>query len=114
VVHAVQADFVFVGLILLIGFLCTGAVLPELGELGVEAFFNGKRVRGSCRHRPLPQGLEEDDPSTAPVVLVLRLQLLRLLSDGCAAQFNSCHFQLWLQVSWVLASGAGARFGHHR
>jgi hypothetical protein len=95
----VQADFVFVGLILLIGFLCTGAVLPELGELGVEAFFNGKRVRGSCRHRPLPQGLEEDDPSTAPVVLVLRLQLLRLLSDVVAplsstAATSSCGCRL--------------------
>jgi hypothetical protein len=41
-----QADFVLAGLILLIGFLCTGAVLPDLGERGVEAFFNGKRVRG--------------------------------------------------------------------
>ncbi len=103
-IHAVhtQADFVLVGLIVLIGFLCTGAVLLELGELGVEAFFNGKRARGSCRHRPLPRGVEEDNPATAPVVLVLRLQLLRLsvtvapLSSTATSSSCGCRFVvLW-------------------
>jgi hypothetical protein len=57
-----RPTFVFVGMILLVGFLCTGAVLPDLGELGVSAFFKGKRARGSCRHLPLLRGLRRTTP----------------------------------------------------
>ncbi len=92
-----QADFVFAGLILLIGFLCTG--LQELGELGAAAFLNGNhpQIMQTPTASPGPSG------GRPPVVRVLRLQMLRLLSDGCAAQFNCCQFQLWLQVSCVAA-----------
>jgi hypothetical protein len=40
---------VFVGLIMLIGFLCASTVVPELG---VEAFFNGKRVASADHADP--------------------------------------------------------------
>jgi hypothetical protein len=97
VIHA-QADFVYVSLLVIIGFLCTGRVLPEFGELGVEAFFNGKRVRGSSKNLPLRSGLADEDPTNPPVILVVLMHLLRLLNDGCSAQFGSMHAHLWLQV----------------
>ena len=58
-----QADYVFVSLLIL-GCLCTGEVLLELGQLGVEAFYDGKRVVGSCTKVPHDESsrLQEQGP----------------------------------------------------
>ena len=99
-----QADYVFVSLLLILGWLCTGEVLPELGHLGVEAFFDSKRVVGSCTKVPLDESsrLQEQDPASPRQPLVDNIELLHLLNDGCAAQFNCKHAHFWIQASSTL------------
>ena len=100
----------FVGLLVLIGWLCTGGILPEFGLLGVEAFYDGKRIIGSWTTVPLHDFplLQEQDPASPQKPLVGDADLMRLLNDGCAAQFNCKHSRLWSQASGTDGVGATA------
>ena len=75
-----QADYVFVSLLI----LGWREVLLELGQLGVEAFYDGKWVVGSCTKVPLDESsrLQEQDPVS------LRQPLLALISAAARTSFT--------------------------
>ena len=100
-----QANFVFVCLLLLVEWLVTGRLGGEWAALGVECYYDGRRVQGSATTAPLlppgeaprPRDVHDDDDADVWRGLLKLLRRILILADGCRCQFAGKDAFLWVQ-----------------
>jgi hypothetical protein len=78
-----SAAYARLSMLIMIQLLATGRMSDDFAAAGIEAFYDGKRLLGSCTDDGLPAGLED---ATQAEPLATPFDVIKSLRDGCGGQ----------------------------